>query len=909
MNSKLKGLVVVGLLFSMDLQSKVLPVGFENVFTPTPTQVKIRNLDGTLSVPISFLTTFDSIQLSRDDNTAQAQFQQYLESNAINEAFQEKITEALLQGVHDSGQCVGHISQCNILTDSFDLVYDYNDKQLLLFVSPDILSYDHFSGTEEFYSPYSVSNGLINTSDFYLSQYNDQAAVFSLNDTAIWGLPLGHVYSDFNVTSKGQSELYQFSYDMDYDDTSLTLGHYEYHPQLNTTDFLNVSQRMAQNTVSIASSKRLLRGGVNSDQSLGFYSPQSGNVEVYRDDRLIYQKNVKEGQHAIYYNELPTGRYEVRVDVKSSGEVVNSQYYQVYNNTNDVLSQGEVDYALTAGWLEDSYYQDGESLSSKGEAYSRFALNYRFNAPLLIGASASHALESTLASVGFRYADIDYPLDAEIVYSDFERAHHLNAVVGVSFLNATYEDYVNDDDAFASYMFGHQNYTRLSVSGNHDFGQGRSLYAVYSYYLDQPNAESQQNDTGYEVFSLGYSSPFLSSSRISANVDYSSVDDDVQMYVTLNVPLSSDVSTYANVSANRSGLTQFKTAISKEWTSDSLGVDSQLELSNTYESGLSELTQEASLSMSGSNNAMRFNGHGFVASNGLKGGNLGLSMTQVISGDGVNVTSQSASSYAVLSIESDSEIGDGDERGFVRLSKQSKTDKKEMVYEDTLLLPLTTYSEYSANFDAESVDLFNSGEHSLNVFSHPGTVTTLEPRVSRVVSFIAAFNDINDQPIDHIQCNGDGCLDIEAMSDGVFRISVLESYQFELTSNANDTCLLPYEMSTLEHMNFGGNYCLPIHSFGDASIVNVNGQQVKIQFLGTFEIGLELDAALSSLKEAGYRVIQKQVGESQALFISQVPRTFDVLLGNHQPLIERVQLLAKGVRYLDAISYPIANIH
>ncbi|MDP2492361.1 TcfC E-set like domain-containing protein, partial [Vibrio splendidus] len=171
------------------------------------------------------------------------------------------------------------------------------------------------------------------------------------------GLPYGYLKTDFNANnSDNGSELYEAAYHLDIDSYSIKAGHFEFEPEVNSTDFLNNTARVAQNSLTVGTSKKLLVGGHNNDKVLSFYAPTSGGVQVLRDGRLIFQDNVPEGQNSIPYSKLPSGRYEAVLEVTSGGQVVNTQTYQVYNTKGDSLTQGEVDFVATAGMFSGSHY-------------------------------------------------------------------------------------------------------------------------------------------------------------------------------------------------------------------------------------------------------------------------------------------------------------------------------------------------------------------------------------------------------------------------------------------------------------------------------------------------------------------------------------------------------------------------
>ncbi|MFA0725050.1 hypothetical protein AB4574_28255, partial [Vibrio sp. 10N.222.49.E5] len=174
----------------------------------------------------------------------------------------------------------------------------------------------------------------------------------------------------------------------------------------------------------------------------------------------------------------------------------------------------------------------------------------------------------------------------------------------------------------------------------------------------------------------------------------------------------------------------------------------------------------------------------------------------------------------------------------------------------------------------------------------------------------SAFNDISEHPIDNVTCIGEGCIEVNEMADSVYRVTVLEGLNFELYSNKGQ-CLLPYEFTSTSQLNFGQNYCLPIAA--DHNKVQqfvVNNQEFSGIFIGAFEDSGQLNKALEKFKLLDYNVIQKNIGNYKAVYITHESEDMiDDLLARHKKEVENIKLLARQLYKADSISYPIANIN
>ncbi|MFS1467000.1 CS1-pili formation C-terminal domain-containing protein [Vibrio lentus] len=913
LRAKFAIIAILVLLYSNPSYSQHILEGFEELFELKEATVRMRNLDGSLTSPIPFLTSFNTLKLDSNNNKAIEQVSNYLNDNSVSAEYKQKIMTQLMVGIQDKSECLGKLNECELYPNTFEIVHNYNDKEVYVFVSPQILSYSNHEEERAYHSSLSQHNGLINSFDAYVSEYQNQNSIVSLNNETTLGLPYGYLKTDFNANnSDSGSELYEAAYHLDVESYSLKAGHFEFEPEMNSTDFLNNTARIAQNSLTVGTSKKLLVGGRNSDKVLSFYAPTSGGVQVSRDGRLIFQDNVPEGQNSIPYSKLPSGRYDVILEVTSGGKVINTQTYQVYNTQSDSLTKNEVDFVVSAGLLSGSHYDytDFGIQNIDEDVFGKALVNYQLTRSLRIGLGGLVTENGRMYTIGGSYNLIDWDLSSEAVYSQFEDASHLNANIGIPYLSLSYE-FLNNElgDPVASYMYGYADYSRLSLNSSYSFRGGQSVYAVYSL-----NNEKQLGDLNdaYEqeqqFLSVGYSTPTVLNSRININVDYSEATDDTSINLLWSVPLSETVETIVGLTSDSDQINQFRTTVRRNQLIDSDSFNTSLEVSNTYDRQQDDMYQDALLATSGTTKYARMNASAHTSTDGTNGINAGLSSTQIVTTDGVYITDKAATSYTLVDIQ---QLQDAeqvlDEKGYFSLKKEGRNNSKFVVYNDETVVPLEDYNQYRANFDSESVDLYNSGDSNVTVFTHPGTVASIEPRVSRIVSFVSAFNDISEQPITEVECHGEGCIEVNEMADGVYRVTVLEGMNFELSAKENQ-CLLPYEFTSTNQMNFGQNYCLPIAQDKQIDLIDTE-QRLQAMYLGAYESSNELNKALKKLESHGYRIIQKDVGSFKAIYIAHESINMAETIALHKRDIDQLKLLAKRLYRTNAITYPVVKVN
>ncbi|TKF93788.1 hypothetical protein, partial [Vibrio sp. F13] len=71
-------------VYSYSSYSQNVLEGFEELFELKESTVRIRNLDGSLTSPIPFLTSFNTLKLDSNNKKAIAQVSDYLNDNTVS---------------------------------------------------------------------------------------------------------------------------------------------------------------------------------------------------------------------------------------------------------------------------------------------------------------------------------------------------------------------------------------------------------------------------------------------------------------------------------------------------------------------------------------------------------------------------------------------------------------------------------------------------------------------------------------------------------------------------------------------------------------------------------------------------------------------------------------------------------
>ncbi len=80
---------------------------------------------------------------------------------------------------------------------------------------------------------------------------------------------------------------------------------------------------------------------------------------------------------------------------------------------------------------------------------------------------------------------------------------------------------------------------------------------------------------------------------------------------------------------------------------------------------------------------------------------------------------------------------------------------------------------------------------------------------------------------------------------------------------------------------------------------------MKAVFLGVYDHSDKVKKAVNELREVGYSIIQKEIGQMQAIYISQIPSEFDSMLVKYRKTVTAVKSLAQQNYNADSISFPV----
>ncbi|BDC82728.1 TcfC E-set like domain-containing protein [Aeromonas hydrophila] len=895
-----------------------LPEEFSELFEFKERPVSLKDINGAEKTTLILSVNYDTVRLPKDSSKTIEVLQSYFKRNNVPKSLSDRILSSLLQGIRNTDGCHGYINECVVTPENYEFYFDYDNALLLLFVNGAELSKP--SAKIEYADAHNPNRALVNHFDFYTSTYSDSASSYAINNKTIKGLEYGHVTSDVTV-SDSLKKLYELSYDVSFSDNKrIYVGQFENGFSFNSTDIVSPTKFVKQKSFSFGSTSNLIVKNQKSHEQLFFFAPAPGEVRIVRDGRTIKQFAVSEGQGTISYSQLPTGRYDIDVEIIVAGKVVSTDKKTIFNDITNAPNIGDGDFIITSGQLNearDYFSTDTDSAAFQTSSSSRFD-----DTAFASSAYAMRLSDSWLAAIGGLVADGDvmatlgsqwYLASGGSVngsvsfYQPGSVAYDAQFTTGNFSVQYEKLKHKDDGDSLAAYLMGQYDYRKLSGNIFYSFRHDITGYYNYSYgsygqtggalpYIEQKNS----------TLGLGYNLPW-NNIRVDLTLDYDHVASNRSSYINIQIPFGDEWSAKSSFNNSSIGGSEYKASVVKDNLIRRENMSSSLELSSGYASISNDVVNEMHGNVSAREETFQGGLNLYANNNGSRGISGSLSSNQVVSSNGIDFTSQRSDAYAVINAEVDKGYSAKDDPyGFITLRKNEKLENKNFIYDSNQTIPVSTYGSYNINIDTESVSLYNSGQQGFDGFTYPGSVILIQPKLKQLVTFVSGFSNALDVPVDDVSCKGFGCVDVAKIMDGVFRITVVEGSDFTLYAGI-DRCMIPSDQEDAELMNFGSNYCLPDAKPG--SIVNVadndSNKLYKLYYAGTFDNSSLVNENIDKLISMNSKVYKREVGSNIALYLLIDEQKAVALTSPQQMLIDSMQLYARDNNIMNVINQPV----
>ncbi len=808
------------LLALPSMAKEYYPEEFADFFDKITQQVDVSINGLNSGVTLEATVNFDEFSLPAK---SEGILQNYLAQAGLKPDLIQQILTDTKQGIRSDSSCKNRLIDCRPLAEAGGVkyVYDFDSQLVKLFVAPD--GFLKKGRKKEYQSPYNPHAAFINNSRLNLgyNHFNTKSLTWS-NDSTL-GLPLGYLKlnTQYSASRNGGTdsdfELYEAIYNAEYEDVRLQVGRTDYNLSFNSTDYLNNGMRIDGYVMGLGRSQNLLKGEASRQQQYEYYAPQNGILRIYRGSELILSKVVNEGLQTISYFDLPNGVYSALFELEVAGQVIQSEVVQIVNNNQYVLPLGEWDYVGMIGRFDQidySSYQQGQDYDPQ---FARAAVNYRLTEALFLGGGVVSDRDNQYWQLGSSlYLGDKFNLDYSGGFFTSGEYQHILTMIYSPF-SLSYRKFNAKPNKtqyrLSQQLFSDSSYQdfSLSLSGTLFGIQG---YLRHSYYSTQnrTNLGNTLNEYKQNLTTLGVSHPFLTG-NLSINANYStyrSAKDQFSLSLSWSKNLGDFFSVQTSNYFNNDGFDRSFNSLNYSISDDIYALTTSAGIEYTKENDIANISS----TYSRKNRYANFSAYGFANDVGHRTLSANVSSTQIITPHSFSFTNQEGRAFANIKIDKMQEAK-LDSHLYANIKKDTGYSHRVKLTDPDTIMSLTEYADAAVSLD-EGVNNVELGNKRLEDFVKPGSLLTLNSELNQLVSHVIVFDDIFEKPVEDLTCIGDGCVNIEPLSDdGVYRISYRDNKPVRYLSSKG---LCIFDQGSVESYTYG--FCLPSLQEGAPRMVN-----------------------------------------------------------------------------------------
>ncbi|TKG09030.1 TcfC E-set like domain-containing protein [Vibrio sp. F13] len=881
----MKLIPIIGLLLlPFPVFSDTYPDEFSEFFAETPQTVHIAlsSGEGVFAQGLSSYNAFRILEGSVD----MQRVIDYLQQKGLKDETIDTIRQNLTAGVSTSSKCTEDVATCIVVPEvnNPEYVFDFDYGQLRVFVASNMLAEQ--SVELAYASSFKKHSALVNTMQLYAYEGFESDAFFSASHYTTLGLPLGHIYTDGQVSIGNNTgyELYNGYYEANFWSHKLQAGRTRYNTSFNTTDMFAYGASLSTDGIYLGSSRDLFQGDERQYQKVFFYSPTTAQLEVYQGERLLLSRVVQEGQQQISYAELPSGVYDITVILKVSGQTLLTDERLVVNNQKYLLNSGAGDYIFGIGKLnkeEPSTSERDEDNNDVDKHIARIAATYQVSDGWLVGSSLTANTNEQYYQAGLQ-TQLTADAHVEYVYGLYSNDEvYQRAALNWSsfFIDFSKYDvvssYDNIDHSLSEYMYGDTSYLEVGVGTSLYFGS-TSWYGRATYQQSYLNELYVNDKEEYYTLSTGITVP-IGLTTLNMNAEYREDNFGVEDYnvsFDFSIPFGdTGISTQFNVYTDNDGDSRAFNYLKGEYTTDNLNAYASV---GAHVNEIKQTSADISASVTGYNDYVVGSAYGYTNTNGQRSLSANLTNTQVVSTKGVFFSGERNTAYASVDLET----GGNKDKFKVELTQDGDyLMHKTITTNEPTLIALDHYSDITMDLDNRTDSVYFD-EPVQRFFSYPGSLFYMEAQAKNVQTALFVMDDIFGQPISSMQCVGKGCIDIQPVTqDGVYRVSFLPDTEFRLVSRKGLCVYEPGNRVGKEESYRG--YCLMgIDSTEERSRWKVSHElleealrkekdESRIYFLGQFEQSQELKKVTAQLDSVNITYREVTISGTSYVYVIQ----------------------------------------
>lgn len=680
------------------------------------------------------------------------QLTRYFEEIGISKSKVKLIEQSLEAGI-TSAPCEGNRSSCVVASPDLSFVNDYYNNTLRIFIPLDF--YSKVTKTKEYLKPNS-RNLLASRWNVNLSKYDDLS--YFVNNTSRLGFGTGFFNTQFYASeySYSFSDAYYRWYNTT---TAQMLGVSGYTGDLNTAASLS---SLSSNTFIgyAVGNSRDLEINKRSDQFAYFLAPSDGLLVVKRDNKIILQRNVQAGRGQISYNELPSGVYNITIEVLKDKKSIYSIQQLVMNSPEDGY--------LSNSWFFRAGYLAEQAILNENNSYKAM-IEFGVNSPLFdqmnFFANGIFTPDTSAGRVGIGYQGNDWR--TQLSFNGNLETNYYEFEVSSGNFNLTAKKYYSSLDKDAENIFL---YKRLDTKNGWDANAGYNV-TLFDKYMFSSNFyynESVTPDYSYRNYGLNNSLSYSFANGISLTLQQQLSADENQWGLSVSVPLGTSYyfsgsfmgdSAYSTLSYNKSINDQLSTSASvnynKSGSSQSTTQNVSLNYNNDHFSTYGQLSyNDGKLNYSAdlSTNFM-------ATAQDYTFTNNSYSDSLLIINSSEQLAKNKANNIIITDVETDS-----------RHSKQIK---------DQLFVPLSGFTRQQIglrlvenNYYVKNFDEVNGSHHDL--IPGKAKVINVNARDASQLFVIAPAK------ADDLVCEGSGCVKSSSLSSTIRKFIVKPYIPFEI---------------------------------------------------------------------------------------------------------------------------------
>ena len=366
----------------------------------------------------------------------------------------------------------------------------------------------------------------------------------------------------------------------------------------------------------------------------------------------------------------------------------------------------------------------------------------------------------------------------------------------------------NNDHSLSAMLLGkNSDYQQVSLSASYPLGAASAYASIFYYDSDTQNYNYSYDASKYDLTMLnnsfqtlnanaGISMPFFWNSNLGLNLgvsesvnapgtgDKSSVRD-FTLGFNWSLPLGERTQAVTSMQISRNGSDSAYATVRQQFQPLD-NVSASLEAGARYSGNQTEAT--ASGMMNFKNDAFSASASGTLNERTDNNVFLSLDSSQVISSEGSFFTSDKSDSYLLVRNSGQLEAQDDGTKQAGRLvignGQQFNSSKDYYATANPMLTPIDRYQYYSVKLQSDNGLSHNRGDQDTRGFAFPGTVLSMETRFEKEYQLIGAFYLPSGQPVGDLACEGEACVQIDKLDEGLFKIRLSGDGGYRLISGS-----------------------------------------------------------------------------------------------------------------------------